>query len=330
MNFSPENVMASVIIPVYNSEKYIEECIESILSQTLKDFEIVVVDDGSTDRTPEILSKYSDIVTYIRQANQGPSIARNAGIKLSRGRYLCFLDADDIYHPNRLEKLIGFLEEYPELGYTFSDVEIFKGEFIKEKSLIARWGNEFYNIPHHAVDECKRIFTTRLTPYLIKLRSFIHTSTITIRRNALPEKTLFIPGYHYGEDAEFWARIAYKADGGYIDEVLSRKRIVEDSLIHDTSRAIINIGDLLKLRELQKSFFGADLKIKKIIEPQILDYAINYSWALSELGSYSEAWTILIQYFRKFPTSGRLLKVMIKNLFRTKEGFVKFNKILAM
>jgi glycosyltransferase involved in cell wall biosynthesis len=328
--FSPENVMASIIIPVYNSENYIEECIESVLNQTFKAFEIIVVDDGSTDRTPEIVGKYSGIVTYIRHANQGPSVARNAGLKISRGKYLCFLDADDIYKPERLEKLIGFLEDYPELGYTFSDVEVFDGGQIKEQSLIARWGNEFYSIPHHAVDECKRLFTTTLTPYLIKLRSFIHTSTITIRRNALPEKTLFIPGFHYGEDAELWARIAYRADGGYIDEVLSKKRIVENSLIHDKSRAISNVGDLLRLREIQKSIFGADSRIKNIIEQQILDYAVNYSWALSEVGNYSEAWTILIKYLRKFPTSGRLLKVMVKNLFRTKEGFVKFYKILAM
>ena len=306
---------ASVIIPVYNSELFIEECIESVLYQSLKAFEIIVVDDGSTDRTPNILDKYSDAVICIRQTNQGPSVARNTGLEISRGRYVCFLDADDIYEPNRIEKLVMFLEEFPELGYTFSDVEVFKENEIIENSLIARWGSEFYNIPHHNVDKKKRVFTTSLTPYLIKLRSFIHTRTITIRRNLLPERPLFQTGLHYGEDAEFWARIAYYTKGGYIDEVLSRKRNVDDSLIHDNSRILINMQHLLKIKELEKVQYASDKEINKIIKHQILKSAISYCWLLSEYGYKLEAFNNLFKYWKQYPFSVKLLKIFIKILF---------------
>lgn len=92
----------SCIVPVYNGEKYLEQAIDSIRAQTLRAFEIVVVDDGSTDATPELARRYTG-VRYARQANAGPSAARNLGIRESRGDLLAFLDADDLWQPRKLE-----------------------------------------------------------------------------------------------------------------------------------------------------------------------------------------------------------------------------------
>lgn len=101
----------SVVIPLYNKEKYIERALSSVLSQTYPPSEIIVVDDGSTDEGPERVLKFNDSrITLIRQENKGPGAARNAGLALARGKYIAFLDADDEWLPNFLYKGISFLE----------------------------------------------------------------------------------------------------------------------------------------------------------------------------------------------------------------------------
>jgi len=108
----------SVIIPTYSYSKYIEKAINSVLAQTYRDFEIIVVDDGSTDNTRKIIeTKYKDKVRYFYQENKGASAARNKGIKESKGEYLAFLDQDDLFHPLSLEKKVDFLNRNSEFGW---------------------------------------------------------------------------------------------------------------------------------------------------------------------------------------------------------------------
>jgi glycosyltransferase involved in cell wall biosynthesis len=108
----------SVIIPCYNTAKYLGQAIESVLSQTFGDFEIIVVDDGSTDNTAEITQSFADSrIHYIQHPrNKGLAAARNTGIQHSRGKYICFLDADDYFLPHKLKKQIIFLENYQDYG----------------------------------------------------------------------------------------------------------------------------------------------------------------------------------------------------------------------
>ncbi len=93
--------LISVIIPVYNGERFLAEAIESVLSQQYEPIELIVVDDGSTDDTPQVAKSFDD-VQYIHQTNQGPASARNAGVDLSQGELIAFLDADDLWLPNKL------------------------------------------------------------------------------------------------------------------------------------------------------------------------------------------------------------------------------------
>ena len=104
------SVIVSIIIPCYNSERFITETIESVLSQTYKNYEIIVVDDGSTDNTKSIVSNYPEI-KYIYQTNQGTSSARNNGLKVSKGKYIIFLDHDDKLLPERLQSGVEYLED---------------------------------------------------------------------------------------------------------------------------------------------------------------------------------------------------------------------------
>jgi len=107
----------SVIIPAYNQGHYLEECIQSVLEQTYQDFEIIIVDDGSSDNTREISTSFSDPrVHYIYQENRGLSGARNTGIKKAKGCYITYLDSDDLFLPKKLEVLINKFENEPDLG----------------------------------------------------------------------------------------------------------------------------------------------------------------------------------------------------------------------
>jgi len=100
-------ILVSVIVPVYNGEKFIAEAIDSIKSQKYPGIEIIIIDDGSTDRTKRIIDSYKDDVRYYFQKNKGPAAARNVGIQKSRGSYIAFLDVDDIWPQGRLELLLN-------------------------------------------------------------------------------------------------------------------------------------------------------------------------------------------------------------------------------
>jgi glycosyltransferase involved in cell wall biosynthesis len=111
------DAVISVVIPTYNSAAVLADAVDSILTQTRPADEIIVVDDGSTDGTAEVCGAYGDKIRYIRQANQGASIARNAGISAARGDWLAFLDADDVWEPRKLELQLAALDQHPEADF---------------------------------------------------------------------------------------------------------------------------------------------------------------------------------------------------------------------
>lgn len=110
----------SIIIPVYNGEQTLAKCLKSIFDQTFRDFKIIVVDDGSTDQTPIILSHFTDTVTIIEQENRGAAAARNAGAAKATGEFLLFCDADIILEPNALATIIDALKQHPQASYAYS------------------------------------------------------------------------------------------------------------------------------------------------------------------------------------------------------------------
>lgn len=113
--------IVSVVVPMYNVEKYIEGCLESVLNQTFPHFEIICVDDGCTDKTLELVNQYSDPrIIVVRQENKGLAAARNTGINMSRGIYVALLDSDDYWHEKKLEVHVRHLCSRPEVGVSYS------------------------------------------------------------------------------------------------------------------------------------------------------------------------------------------------------------------
>lgn len=125
--------LISCIIAVFNGEQFLREALDSIFAQSYHPLEILVVDDGSTDRTQEIVLEYADTVCYIQQANAGPGAARNTGLKHAKGEFIAFLDADDLWHKNKLSRQISCFNANPELEICVTHAQNFWMAELKEE-----------------------------------------------------------------------------------------------------------------------------------------------------------------------------------------------------
>jgi len=224
-------------MPAYNCGEYIRNAVLSVLNQTENSFELIIVNDGSTDNTLQIvddLAANDQRIKIITQANSGkPSIARNTGIKLAQGKYICFLDADDLYHPDKLKKSLELLDTHPEISAAFNDMK-----------LIAKDGTEYDGSFLGDLD-FKKLASGCLTCaegncyfYLESLYCFmcthfvpIHTNTIMIRRSILEQEGLLFPtDVAIGEDTEMWFRLSKGRKLAFIDEILCYYRQHEASI----------------------------------------------------------------------------------------------------
>ena len=184
----------SVVIPLYNKANYIESTIRSVLDQTCDDYELIVVDDGSSDNSLALARKYeSDRVRVIAQANQGVSVARNTGIENARGSFIAFLDADDQWEPQYLETIQVLTEQYPESAIFVTAYAVDMGN-----------GKIHYSTRLEPQTGCLPSYWLTLA----KGYDFVWTSATVIRRDALMEAGLFKPGEKIGQDLDMWARVA--------------------------------------------------------------------------------------------------------------------------
>lgn len=190
----------SVIIPVYNKADTIKESINSVLAQTVEDFEIVVVNDGSTDNIGEVLSEYKDI-KVVNQENGGVSVARNSGIDAAEGEFVCFLDADDLWFPNHLETLLFYINENPGINY-----------FITSNSVTHSNGTSYNSSDKLSSISGDFIITDNLFKLLNTYGdAIVNTNCICVKRSSLISHSLrFEPGERLGEDTDMWYRIALK------------------------------------------------------------------------------------------------------------------------
>lgn len=305
----------SVLVPTYNYGAFVAEALRSVLEQREPGIEIVVVDDGSTDDTPARMREFSAhaAVRYVRQVNAGPSAARNHAMSLARGRYLMFLDADDLLYDGCLRTTLGFLERHEEVGFFFTNYDIFDEEGIVEASGVDGW-KVFRSLAHREVEPGGWIFTESLAPVIIRVGGFMHTSGLTIRRDVAEATGPFREGFSYGEDDEFYARAAYRCTAGYVDRVLSRKRNHASSLIHDPRHAIRNAAHVLALCEIQREEYAGDPRIQAILTDKIRACAISYAWALLQDGRAPQARSCVRKYLRRYPFSLALHKLGLRAL----------------
>lgn len=226
----------SVIIPTYNCAKYLPQAIESVLNQTYKDYEIIIVDDGSTDNTKEIISVYQSKIKYIYQDNAGVSKARNTGIQNSTGMYIAFLDADDRWLPFKLELQIKCFEKLPNVDLIFSDFSaikqnriIYKSYFYKAFNIFKEFKINLDNIFQNKLQICKngqnlKVFWGNIFKTLF-LGNFILPSTVILKKKALSNVGYFNEKYRVAEETEFFLRFAKYYEMAFIEHPLVYYRL---------------------------------------------------------------------------------------------------------
>ena len=209
----------SVIMPTYNRADFFSAAIDSVLSQSFNDWELIIIDDGSTDNTKDVVSTYDDPrVHYHYQDNQERSVARNNGIKQAKGEWICFLDSDDTYLPHHLETLYTFIQEK-----NLKDAFLVTGHLIEENGERRK---------HLKIDTNKNLLKEIWT-------KFIFPTSVCVSKSVLI-KNLFNPEYNIWEDTHLWLRVAAKYP------VFQLKDFTAIQLVHEESSVVsgMNVVDL--------------------------------------------------------------------------------------
>jgi len=228
--------LVSVIIPTYNSSQFVAQAVSSVLDQTYHRYEIIVVDDGSTDKTRTVLEQFRDKIKYVCQENRGPSSARNAGIKVARGEYVAFLDSDDLWTPNKLEVQVAFLGCHPHIGLVFSDIERFgQGKAVRQSLAEEVFGPTILS----------EIPVRKAFAKLVQV-NYIPTPTVMMRKECFKTVGLFDENLRCVEDRDMWLRIAAYFDVAYIPSVLCKRRLHSSNISKDNEVAFYSRFEVLK------------------------------------------------------------------------------------
>lgn len=206
----------SVILPVYNGENYLRFSIESVLGQTFRDFELIVIDDGSKDSTPEIARGYGERLRYVRQENTGVAGAFNHGLRLARGQYISWLSHDDRFLPTKLEKQLAALAKVEGPAVSYTDVQMIDsaGRVITE-----------HRLPEHGREELLR---NVMTCGLICMASY----SVLYDRRCVEEVGSYSVHRRYSQDVEMLVRFARRFPLVRVPEFLMQVREHETRAIH--------------------------------------------------------------------------------------------------
>lgn len=198
----------SVVIPLFNKKNFISRTLNSVLAQTYSGYEIVVVDDGSTDAGAEVVKSYlDDRIRLIQQLNSGVSEARNRGISEARGKWVAFLDADDEYLPNFLAEVICCMQQFPDAGAIYAD---------------PIWLKDEVRINIESNHKHKYEFLVDYFDYVVLAGgNEINSSCVVINKELFAHAGVFPVGIKVGEDSDMWMRVAWSTNIAHISSSLS-------------------------------------------------------------------------------------------------------------
>jgi glycosyltransferase involved in cell wall biosynthesis len=213
----------SVIIPAYNAADTLKETMESVAAQTFRDFELVAVDDGSTDATPEVLAEHAakwPWMRWERQPNGGAAAARNRAIELARGEFIAMLDADDLWMPDKLAAQMDAFARNAAAACVYTDEIDFLPDRDAPRTL-------FQEKPPARGRILRQLFPG----------NFVLTSSLIVRKAALDQIGGFDASHRVYEDLDLFLRLADRFEFDYVDRVLVRRRILPNSLMHGNALA---------------------------------------------------------------------------------------------
>lgn len=263
--------LVSVIMPAYNVAEYIVESIESVLAQTYTNVELLIIDDGSTDETLDLVQRYGDQVRLISQANAGAAAARNNGAENAKGEWLAFLDSDDIWEADKLERQMGLVDRFE---WSCTDSYFFGHNH--DGSVRSS------DVSPHTSGE--------VLPTLV-INNFIGTSTVLIRRAVFLEFGGFDRSLKALEDWDLWVKVAAKYPLGYIADPVVRYRVHAKSTsrstrtthgyyIEVTERMFKAGGPAAHLQSLRKRSLAESYEVLSIISEDMGDYSFAFKCGL--------------------------------------------------
>jgi len=268
------NPIISVILPTYNRGNVISRAIESVLCQTYKNIELIIIDDGSFDNTEEVISKYKDDIKYIKQDNAGASSARNNGIRQSQGEYIAFLDSDDQWECNKLQLQYEF--------FASNDVALVSTDsktYFEDGSL-------------------KKISTRKLVNKSIKsfedvfMHPYLGTPTVMVKKSVILDEGGFDETLRTAEDIDLFLRISSHNKIGYINKKLVNIYLSSDGLSTGLDSYEDNIKVLNKTLDNNSSYFNDK---RNVVNEVMSKLYVSYSRELLWNGNPEEARKQLIK-----------------------------------
>lgn len=274
----------SVIIPTYNRARYICRAINSVLNQTFTDYEIIIVDDGSTDNTREVLAQYGNRIVYLSQSNKGISASRNRGISAAQGEYIAFLDSDDEWLPEKLTIQVDMLDKNERLGLACSRMLILDSD-----------GKQRGYKPEER--------TGRNFRELIEIGGDLPTSTVMTRKACFDKVGVFDETLPPMEDFEMWVRIASRYDIYMMPEkVLAYYYTHDHQITKNTTlvyEATVKLDKKILSRHRHMPGFPAKTVCRKIASSEYVLSRIYYKEK-----QYEEAFGMLCDAMRNSPLIG--------------------------
>lgn len=215
-----------IIIPAYNAARYLPAAIESVIAQTFEDWRIVLVDDGSTDNTADVVAPFVDRLgpklKYIKQSNRGLPAARNVAIANSSAEFLALLDADDVWLPCRLSESLKCFEGRPQVGLTYG----FNDRIDPEGKIVDTF------------DRRQKHGEGRIAPYIYMRKVDLNCPTVTFRRKCVDEVGPFDESLRATEDRDLWLRIALRYEVALVPKVIAHYRMSPNSMSADSGRML--------------------------------------------------------------------------------------------
>lgn len=280
----------SVVIPVYNGAAFVADAVASVRAQTVAAREIIVVDDGSTDATAEVVRGLGEDVRYLHQGNRGPAAARNRGVAAAAGDWIAFLDADDRWTEGKLADQLHYLREHPDVVLVSGDMgEVDDDGEILVESVLARHGQR----------ERFQALNGRHIPAAVRellAANFIPTGTVLVRRDVLVEVGGFNPYLRYGEDLELWCRIAARYPIACLPRVLMWRGRHAANL---SGRALPLLRELARVGEVIRGWGHGVLEVQGVdLDRWAAERHTDLGYALFVRGRLPEARSVLWRTLR--------------------------------
>ncbi|MGA7953343.1 MAG: glycosyltransferase family A protein [Gloeobacterales cyanobacterium] len=273
----------SIIIPTYNAGQYIEEALASVFAQSFQDFEVIIIDDGSTDDTAQKVKALNDPrILYVYKENQGPAAARNHGLNLVRGEYIAFLDVDDLWQPHKLEMHLNLMRKSPLMGMSFSWFQILFDQPVQ------RFESPWFAPPKKQI--------LRFADFLERNWTG-HSSSVVLRTQCMTDCQGFDESFYTGEDYYLWLQIAQRGwEIGFLPEALSVYRRRTGSLTVDHLQIAL---DNLKIMEHLAA--QVDSHHVSIVNSAVSLSWLDVAWSSLKMGHPADSWDAFKKGYRAIP-----------------------------